>query len=104
MTTRQLPNSKLATSELEKYPASIILWLFTFPCSLFIPRFIEITPGFSYSFNQLRIERNFDEGRLLNRKTRQLKLHVFFYKEHVYKELEAENGPKNKELLRNCSG
>ena len=28
----------------------------------------------------------------------------FFYKEHVYKELEAENGPKNKELLRNCSG
>ena len=25
----------------------------------------------------------------------------FFYKEQVYKELEAENGPKKKELLRN---
>ena len=33
-----------------------------------------------------------------------LSSYTFFYKEHVYKELEAENGPKNKELLRNCSG
>ena len=30
-------------------------------------------------------------------------LHVF-YKEHVNKELEAEDGSKNKELLRNCWG
>ena len=28
-------------------------------------------------------------------------LHTFSYKEHLYKELEAEKGPKNKEFLRN---
>ena len=28
-------------------------------------------------------------------------VHVFFYKEHLYKELEVEKGSKNKEFLRN---
>ena len=27
--------------------------------------------------------------------------YTFFYKKHLYKELEAEKGSKNKELLRN---
>ena len=37
--------------------------------------------------------------------TKKRRVHVFFFnKEHVYKELEAENGPKNKELLRNYLG
>ena len=32
------------------------------------------------------------------------KRYTFFYKEQVYKEPEAENGLKNKELLRNLAG
>ena len=28
------------------------------------------------------------------------RIHVFLYKEHLYKELEAEKGYKNKEFLR----
>ena len=33
-----------------------------------------------------------------------IRLDVFFNKEHLYKELEAEKGSKNKEFLRNWPG